>query len=394
MDSFLSKLETNLHWMARYPLTRSKSFLSRNLWEKKRLIFCVANHFEPSWKDGGWHDLDTQRRRLDEWHKMARAIGEAVTDSDGTKFRHTNFFPIEQYDERLLDVMAEMQREGLGEVEIHLHHGVEAPDTAENLRKTLIEGRDLLAARHKLLSRWEDGGEPMYAFVHGNLALANSWDGMYCGVDEEMQILRETGCYVDLTLPVAPKKPQVPILNQIYEYELNPAQRAPHRKGKRIETGRKIRRFPVIFQGPLVLNWSRRINGFPVPRIDDGALAYNQEMNLARLNRWISANVTVAGKPDWIFVKLYCHGFFEQDQAACIGADARRFFAEAVENGARTGDYTVHFASAREAFNMILAAVDERKGTPNDFRNYKLRAIMDEAKEGFQKDAKAHVQVK
>jgi hypothetical protein len=31
--------------------------------------------------------------------------------------------------------MAAMQAEGLGDVEIHLHHGVEKPDTAENLAK-------------------------------------------------------------------------------------------------------------------------------------------------------------------------------------------------------------------------------------------------------------------
>ena len=39
----------------------------------------------------------------------------------------------------------------------------------------------------------------MYAFVHGNFALANSAGGRYCGVDEEMQILAETGCYADMT---------------------------------------------------------------------------------------------------------------------------------------------------------------------------------------------------
>ncbi len=51
-----------------------------------------------------------------------------------------------------------------------------------------------------------------------------------------------------------------------------------------------------------------------------------------------------------------------------------------IENGARTKDYTVHFASAREAFNMVAAAIDGKTGTPNDYRNYRLRAIMDEKK--------------
>jgi len=51
-----------------------------------------------------------------------------------------------------------------------------------------------------------------------------------------------------------------------------------------------------------------------------------------------------------------------------------------IEHGERTGDYTVHFASAREAFNLVAAAIDGREGTPNEFRNYRLQAIMNETK--------------
>jgi hypothetical protein len=394
MGANWSKLRTNLPWLARYPFVRARSILSRNFFEKKRLIFIIANHFEPSWKAKGFHDAETQMRRMDDWYKMARATGEAVKDSDGTKFRHTNFYPAEQYDARILDKMAEMQAEGLGETEIHLHHGVEAPDTAENLRGILSEFRDILAEKHKALSRWNGKGKPMYAFVHGNLALANSCGGKFCGVDEEMQILQETGCYADFTLPSAPDETQVPVINQIYECALPLSEKIPHRKGRRLEVFGKTPQLPLIFQGPLVFNWTRRIRGIPVPRIEDGALVHNQPMNLARLRRWISANVTVAGKSEWIFIKLYCHGFFDHDQSACIGEDARRFFSEIIENGERTGDYTVHFATAREAFNIALAAVEGRTGTPNDFRDYRLRSIMKESEKNVRENAGAVVQIR
>lgn len=212
-----TKLKWNLPWLARYPLARAKSFFAQTAFEKKHIIFTIANHFEPGWCENGTLDLDSQRRRLDEYHKLARETGEAVRDADGTKFRHTNFYPAEQYDRRILEQTAAMQAEGLGEVEIHLHHGVEKPDTAENLRKTLINFRDVLAEEHFCLSRFDGAGEPKYAFTHGNLALANSGGGKYCGVDEEMRILAETGCYADLTLPTAPDETQVPMINQIYE---------------------------------------------------------------------------------------------------------------------------------------------------------------------------------
>ena len=276
--------------------------------------------------------------------------------------------------------MAAMQREGLGEVEVHLHHGIDAPDTAENLRKTLIEFRDVLAEEHQCLSKIDGEEKPMYAFVHGNLALANSAGGKFCGVDDEMQILQETGCYADFTLPSAPDETQVAMINKIYECGLPLTKKLPHRTGKRVAAFGNQPQLPLIFTGPLVFNWTRRIKGIPVPRIDDGALAANQPLNLARLNRWRSANVTVENRPEWIFVKLYCHGFFDYDQSACIGERAVRFFNEAIENGERTGDYKIHFASAREAFNMVAAAIDGKTGTPNEFRNYRLRAIMNEKK--------------
>lgn len=63
-----------------------------------------------------------------------------------------------------------MQAEGLGDVEVHLHHGVEAPDTSANLRRVLVDFRDTLAERHNCLSRFEGAQMPMWAFVHGNLA--------------------------------------------------------------------------------------------------------------------------------------------------------------------------------------------------------------------------------
>ena len=374
--SLKTKLESNLPWLVRYPFERIGNFFGRAAFERKHLIFVIANHFEPAWSASGLLDLDAQRRRLDDYYKRARKTSEFLIDADGTKFRHTNFYPIEQYDRQILDTLSAMQSEGLGETEIHLHHGVEKPDTAENLRKTIIEFRDIFAQEHQLLSQNGAAGEPKYAFVHGNLALGNSAGGKFCGVDNELQILAETGCYADFTLPTAPDETQVPMFNQIYECGLPLDTKMAHRTGKSVEVFGNEPQLPLIFTGPLVLNWSRRVKGLPFPRIDEGALAANQASDLNRLKRWTNANITVKGKSDWIFVKLYCHGFFDRDQSACIGEDARKLFGEIIEYGEKTNDYAVHFASAREAVNMVFAAIDGKNGDPNDARNYRLQAIM------------------
>ena len=368
--------------MVRYPFERMGSLLARTAFEHKHVIFTVADHFEPSWSDDGLLPLDDQKKALDNYVRLARETGARLKDVDGVSFAHTYFYPAEQYFPELLDTTAGLQAEGLGEVEIHLHHGVESPDNEENLRRQLVNFRDALAEEHDCLSRWEGKGDPMYAFVHGNLALANSCGGRFCGVDNEMAVLQETGCYADMTLASAPDQSQVPVINRIYEcgHDFNEA--VPHRSGQRLAVGNEIPQLPVIFEGPLVLNWTRTIKGIPVPRIDDGALVYNQPMDQGRMRRWIGSNITVKGRSDWIFVKLYCHGFFAHDQKASIGEDAVRFFNDIIDYGQKNGEFDVHFASAREAFNMTIAAVDGKSGNPNEYRDYKLKSIMKEKANG------------
>lgn len=364
----------SLPWLLRYPAWRAGEALRRlrEVDGPSHLIFLVANHFEPGLGPTALH-------RLEKWCELARATGDALHDHDGTPFRHTNFFPAEQYERPLLEMLGELQADGYGEVEIHLHHGVEQPDTAENTRVQLEVFRDVLAEEHGCLARMPGDPQPKYGFVHGNWALANSAGGRFCGVDSEMQILADTGCYADFTLPSVPFQSQVPRINSIYQcgHPFNEAK--PHRSGPDLKVGDELQ-LPIIFNGPLVFDWTRRVRGLPVPRVEDGALAQNYPLSLGRLNRWRSAGIGVKGRPDWVFIKLYSHGFFDWDQDLMIGEQMKRFMSEVLEVAERTGEFKVHFASAREAFNMVTAAVDGHDGPPGTYRDYKLRQIMDERK--------------
>jgi hypothetical protein len=190
-----------------------------------------------------------------------------------------------------------------------------------------------------------------------------------------MQILAETGCYADFTLPAAPLQPQVPRINAIYQCGHRLDRAKPHRSGPSLCVGVPPQ-LPVIFTGPLVFNWRRRIWGLPVPRLDDGVLAGNYPFDLARLRRWRGARIGVRGRPEWVFIKLYCHGFFPLDQKMSVGEPLRRFMEEVLEYGDRSGEYKVHFATAREAFNIALAAVDGHSGEPGQYRDYALHSLM------------------
>ena len=132
--NFWTKLRWSAPWLMHYPLWAIGERI-RRMAEKARpghLIFIVANHFEPAWnaelKPTDWV---TQQSRLEHWCKQARAIGQAVQDSDGVPFRHTYFYPAEQYHRALIDRLAEEQSLGFGEVEIHLHHGVGQPKDSQ-----------------------------------------------------------------------------------------------------------------------------------------------------------------------------------------------------------------------------------------------------------------------
>jgi hypothetical protein len=337
------------------------------------LIFVVADHFEPGWDMSGIAlDWDSQMARVDRWTRRARALGDSFRDSDGAPFCHTYFYPIEQYHKGLLDRLAEFQMEGFGDVEIHLHHGLDGPDTAQNLRSTLEVFRDILAQEHGLLSRGPDSPQPRYAFVHGNLALANSADGKFCGVDSEMQILAETGCYADFTLPSWPDRSQVGHINAIYQCGRPLAERSPHAVGRDLRVGESVT-LPVLFTGPLMFDWRRRVYGLPIPRVDGGALASNYPPDIARLSNWLSAHIGIKGQPEWVFIKLYCHAFLPFDEEVLTGEPMRRFLGTLLDSAGGNKGFGVHFVTAREAFNIALAAIEGKTGDPGCYRNYSLR---------------------
>ena len=55
-----------------------------------------------------------------------------------------------------------------------------------------------------------------------------------------------------------------------------------------------------------------------------------------------------------------------------LGAPMRKFLADLVEQSAQTGDL-LHFVTAREMVNMILAACDGRDGNPGEYRDYRFK---------------------
>jgi hypothetical protein len=343
------------------------------------VILALADHFEPAIdpEDGQKRVARSeQERRVEWWAREYPKVVDAWRDHDGRPFIHTYFYPAEQYDEGLVELLAEHCHAGWGEVEVHLHHGFPRPDTAENTRRVLTEFRDRLAFRHHCLAFEQASNRPAYAFVHGNFALANSAGGRFCGVDSEMQILAETGCFADLTMPSAIWHPaQIGKTNSVYECALPLDQAAPHRKGNDLRVGHVPHIFPLIVQGPLVADLGRSARSTR-PVLDNGGITAANPPTMRRYALWKKAQIGVFGRPDWLFIKLYCHGMNPNQKDALIGDSFRKFLSELVAGAADRND-TLHFVAAREMANILLAACDGREGDPGDYRDYRFKRMAD-----------------
>jgi len=330
------------------------------------LLLCVADHYEPNL--GGASDA-VALRRVERWVRdYPRHLG-AFRDSDGRPPRHSFFYPIETYHADHIDMLGELCQQGFGEVEVHLHHD---NDTSANLRRTLTEARNTFAGRHRQLARDRRTGAVKYAFIHGNWALDNSHPtGCACGVNDELDILRETGCYADLTMPSAPDRAQTRTINSIYYAVDDPRRPKSHDTGTPVGSAPRPANSLMMIQGPLVLNWALRKFGI-VPRVENGCVQGNQPPSTARLKNWLRARVQVPSRPDWYFVKLHTHGANEGNMDALLGAPAVRFHSDLARLAAENPRFHFHYVTARELYNLARAAEDGWTGTVDAARDYEL----------------------
>ncbi len=337
--------------------------------EPIHVLLCVADHYEPRWA-GGSPQLGASR--VAAWAKNYPRLYEGFRDRDGRPPQHTFFYPSEEYDPAYLDSLAELCRAGFGEVEVHLHHH---DDTSANLKRTLLEFKETLADRHGLLSRHRGSEEIAYGFIHGNWALDNSRpDGQFCGVNNEIDVLRETGCYADFTMPSAPDRCQTRTINRIYYARDDPQRPRSHDRGIEVGSGPVPDDGLMMIQGPLLLDWSQRKRGL-LPRLENGCLQANQAPSMARLARWIKARVQVRSRPDWFFVKLYTHGAQESISEVLLGEPMVRFHRDLSERMAVDPNFHVHYVTARELYNLARAAAAGFVGTVAEARDYDLIPI-------------------
>ncbi|MCB9587382.1 MAG: hypothetical protein H6718_18420 [Polyangiaceae bacterium] len=331
----------------------------------RHVLFAFCDHYEPLWAGStGKADTATGQRRVDQWHELYPKLANEYVDADGRHPQHSFFFPGEEYHPGFFDKLDDLVRRGYGEVELHLHHHA---DTEATLEAKIREALTTYAERGHF-ARGADGS-PRYAFIHGNWALANGRpDGKQCGVDAELPLLFRTGCYTDMTFPSCPDVTQPGLVNEIYWPIGDLNRKRAYEYGISAQVGHSLKDRLLMITGPLGFAYNPKKKR---PRLEYGAVTAEDPGSVSRVKSWVNANIHVAGRPEWIFVKVYTHGAPDRQAESLLGAGGHALHKALAEfnDGKR---FRLHYVTAREMYNIAQAAMAGKSGDANDYRDFEL----------------------
>ena len=299
-----------------------------------RVWVAIADHYEPYVGDA---DEKTANDRVALWSREWPAISQQYCDSAGRSPQYTFFYPQEQYRPHLIDALA-----AIGDVEIHIHHDGEGE---QDFLDRMSGFRDTLFHKHGLLHEHE--GRIRFGFIHGNWALDNSLPGgRWCGLNNELTLLQELGCYADFTMPCGNSPAQARAVNQIYWAVDDPALPKSYDRGKRLQPGDQEHGLLMI-PGPLGIRWAERF----MPRIEKGEIAGYDLPSRYRVRKWL-AWAPRLGKD--IFIKLYAHGTQERNSSRLLGGGFQNLF-QAVQDECGHRQWPFFYVSCWEMYQAIDA---------------------------------------
>ncbi len=339
-------------WLPAY--LRDRADRARSAGKPKRLWVAHTDHYEPH----GNATLKVAHQRVGVWQRRWPHIAaNAPKDAAGKPPCFTFFYPQEEYQRDLLNALAELTRTGTTDVEVHIHHFNE---TAAGFVEKMTAFLRTLREDHGLLH--DHNGRRVFGFIHGNWALDNSHPtGFGCGVQGELQLLRDLGCYADFTMPSLPSPTQSRILNKIYWTTGDPARPRGFDHGIEATVGGGTRGDLLMVTGPTGLRYKGRL----MPRIETGELAVYDPPTPYRVQRWLDLAPRIG---DDIFLKLYGHSAREDNAAALLGTDSNEGTLAPmfrwIHQAAQQRNLELHWASAFGMFQAVDAIIHSPVSNP------------------------------
>ncbi len=337
----------------------------KNTFEKKHspihIVFSLVDHYEPG---TGGVSQSVEQQRVDNLISNFPQFAQRHLDSSGNCFKMTWFFPPHYHRYGNLYKLVKLCKTGIGEIELHLHHGKTSPDSSHNLEQTLLR---CIEEYSQFGIFGKENGNIKFAFIHGDWALNNSRYGSFCGVDNEIDILLKTGCYADFTFPCL-NEATPDIYNGIYYAKPQLGKYRVHARGKLVRVGQKNTGLMII-QGPLTPYFIE--NNLAKFRIINDAIEPYYPITKTRAFLWKKTAIHIPGKPNWIFIKTHTHGGASPNIFTDDRFDKLLFHLERNYNDGQK--YALHYTSAREMYNIIKAAEAGKTGNPSDFRDYIIK---------------------
>ena len=332
------------------------------------IMFAFVDHFEPG---NAGASLEEQKTRVHDWIEQYPKLAGKHQDSDGICPQHTFFFPPHYDTNDHLKKIVSLCSKGFGEVEMHLHHDrIEPwPDDELSLRKKIL---DCIEAYSRYGVFCLPDGQKGYGFIHGDWALSNSLKGgRHCGVNDELTILEETGCYADFTFPISNEaQPKLP--NTIfYGKSCSSYSKGYNESPSVARMGTGAKKGLLFIQGILGVRWKSRIHMLK-PSLEQSNLSGSDLPTQKRVDYWVNKGIHVDGEPNWLFIKVHGHGASSEkaDRDVLLNEYCDEMFQyfESKYNDKRK--YFLHYTSAREMYNIIKAAECGKRENPNHYRDF------------------------
>jgi hypothetical protein len=304
-----------------------------------RVWLSIADHYEPL---GGGVGEGKATERVDQWSRQWPAIAERYHDSAGRHPKYTFFYPQEEYRPHLIEPLAEMSRAAIGDVEVHIHHDGEGE---QNFVDRMSGFQETLFHKHGLLRK--HNGKIGFGFIHGNWALDNSLPGgKWCGLNNEITLLQQLGCYADFTMPCGNSPAQARMINTIYWAADDPAKPKSYDVGRPLTAGGTADGLLMI-PGPFGMRWAER----SLPRIEKGEIASYDLPTRYRVKRWLDLSPRLGGD---IFIKLFTHGCQERHSSALLGAGLDALFS-AMQIECNSRQWPFFYVSCWEMYRAVDA---------------------------------------
>ncbi len=339
LDSSLGEISLNSYLIWEFSTQPDRIMLE----QPRDLLVCVVCELPQ----------DGMSEQIEQVMDSMTRIAKNHVDYTGRNFRFTFACPVYNWNESEMTRLKDWCATDLGEIELLMPSDYPGTDSLRWLleKTVLFPGRSRFAIIRQ-------AGQPSNSRTRRD-------------TKAELILLRDFGCYADLSFPDPASSLQPLRINSITSVSHQADSDNPYDDAIPIKSGTVSFGDLFVIDGPTIIDWANWNDLFS-PTVDFGRLSYNSPPDTARIDRWIRANVHVDGQPNWVFVKLILSDDFLTDSSLNL-LNSYDQVLDCLERRFVDGDeFRLHYVTAHEMYNIARAAEAGKIGSAANYVDYKL----------------------